>query len=63
MKFRRKSKPQRHGGLQQVEKALDPLSMFEHAYDEMPSHLLAQREELRQELADRKSRNDRSIRR
>jgi pyruvate dehydrogenase E1 component alpha subunit len=39
---------------QQVEKALDPLSMFEHAYDGMPSHLLAQREELRQELADRK---------
>ena len=39
---------------QLVEKALDPLDMFEHAYAEMPPHLLAQREELRQELADRK---------
>jgi pyruvate dehydrogenase E1 component alpha subunit len=39
---------------QQVEKALDPLDMFAHAFAEMPPHLLAQREELRQELAGRK---------
>ena len=39
---------------QQVEKAIEPLDMFAHAYAEMPPHLLAQREELRQELADRK---------
>jgi len=38
---------------QQIEKAVDPLNMFEHAFAGMPSHLLAQREELRQELADR----------
>jgi pyruvate dehydrogenase E1 component alpha subunit len=38
---------------QQVEKALDPLDMFAHAFAEMPPHLLAQREELRQELAGR----------
>jgi pyruvate dehydrogenase E1 component alpha subunit len=35
-----------------VEKPIDPLDMFEHAYAEMPSHLLAQREELRQEMAE-----------
>ncbi len=39
---------------QQVEKALDPLDMFAHAFAEMPPHLLAQKEELRQELAGRK---------
>ena len=38
---------------QQVEKAPDPLDMFAHAFAEMPPHLLAQREELRQELAGR----------
>ena len=30
----------------------DPLHMFEHAYEEMPSHLKEQREELKQELAE-----------
>jgi pyruvate dehydrogenase E1 component alpha subunit len=39
---------------QQVAKPLDSLDMFAHAFAEMPPHLLAQREELRQELADRK---------
>ncbi len=39
---------------QLVEKALDPLEMFDHAYAAMPPHLVAQQEELRQELADLK---------
>ncbi len=39
--------------VKQTETALDPLAMFEHAYAEMPPHLLAQREELRRELIDR----------
>jgi pyruvate dehydrogenase E1 component alpha subunit len=40
---------------QQVEKTLDPLDMFDHAYAKMPPHLQAQEEELRQELADQKN--------
>jgi pyruvate dehydrogenase E1 component alpha subunit len=39
---------------QLVEKVLDPLEMFDHAYAAMPPHLVAQQEELRQELADLK---------
>jgi pyruvate dehydrogenase E1 component alpha subunit len=39
---------------QLVEKPLDPLEMFDHAYAAMPPHLVAQKEELRQELADLK---------
>jgi pyruvate dehydrogenase E1 component alpha subunit len=41
---------------EQVKKALDPLRMFEYAYAAIPPHLLAQKEELRQELADEKKR-------
>jgi pyruvate dehydrogenase E1 component alpha subunit len=37
---------------EQAAKAIDPLAMFEHTFAEMPPHLLAQREALRQELAD-----------
>jgi TPP-dependent pyruvate/acetoin dehydrogenase alpha subunit len=33
-----------------MEKPVDPLLMFEHAYAESPPHLAAQREELRREL-------------
>jgi len=47
---------------QQVEKALDPLDMFAHAFAEMPPHLLAQREELRQELAGRKEAESKALR-
>jgi pyruvate dehydrogenase E1 component alpha subunit len=36
----------------QIATAIDPLTMFEHAFAEMPPHLLAQREELRRELAE-----------
>ena len=39
---------------QRVERVLDPLEMFDHAYAAMPPHLVAQQEELRQELADLK---------
>jgi pyruvate dehydrogenase E1 component alpha subunit len=39
---------------QLMEKALDPLEMFDHAYAAMPPHLVVQREELRHELADLK---------
>ena len=40
--------------VKQMERALDPMDMFEHAYAGMPPHLLAQKEELRQELEDQK---------
>lgn len=36
----------------QVERTINPLDMFDHAYAQMPPHLQAQEEELRQELAD-----------
>jgi pyruvate dehydrogenase E1 component alpha subunit len=39
---------------QLVEKTLDPLDMFEYEFAAMPPHLIAQREELRKELADGK---------
>jgi pyruvate dehydrogenase E1 component alpha subunit len=35
---------------QLVEKPLDPLEMFDHAYAVMPPHLVAQQEELREEI-------------
>jgi pyruvate dehydrogenase E1 component alpha subunit len=35
-----------------MKKYTDPLHMFDHAYAEMPAHLIEQREELKQELAE-----------
>jgi pyruvate dehydrogenase E1 component alpha subunit len=39
---------------EQVERQIDPLAMFSHAYAELPPYLIAQREELRRELDDKR---------
>ena len=38
----------------QIEKGVDPLDMFDHAYAVLPPHIVDQREELRRELEERK---------
>lgn len=37
-----------------VEKGIDPLDMFDHAYGELPPYVVLQRDELRRELEERK---------
>jgi pyruvate dehydrogenase E1 component alpha subunit len=39
---------------EQVEKPIDPLDMFTHAYAELPPNLIAQKEELRRELDEKR---------
>ncbi len=41
------------GWLKRIESPIDPLLMFEGAFAELPPHLVAQREELRREIAAR----------
>lgn len=39
----------------QVEEGIDPMGMFDHAYEDLPPHILVQRDELRRELEEKSS--------